>query len=1481
MKNFYCMVLLCLFVLAGVISAQDQQNVRSKKEDSSNPSNLVIMQTADFRMYQKMSPVRSPFSNPPAVHSFSDTLNPLHDPILEIQFQDDPYNHNMHIASDGNFFYTVNGGNSAYGKINKYSLAGTFVASYSINLDMRSIMYNRADGFFYVSTYERNFYKITDIPTGSFQLIYTALFDYEQASPALSWDGNYIFSFYAGTLKKYNFSNGTLLQTLTGLQSGTGNYGGDGAVAVDPDYIYTWDASTRTVYVYDMLGNLVRTMVLSNGNNGISLSFINGYLFVSDDGNYSIGTWYGFNIRYSGGTSTSPLISVSPSSFDVSLQQGDSTSQTLTISNTGLAPLDWEINNFPFISLARIKTIEPAQSYSNKSWSTSREYASGKNMSTRSSVSTIPSKSRNTSSTGGKILFLSAGGTGNWSNIKSILVSTGMYSWSDFDTLESPSTLTAADLQYYSAVLVWTNSNFPDPTMIGDVLKQYVDAGGGVVLATYAFSTGWAMQGGILNANYSPFIPASTQNVSGTLDMTSITQPGHPIFQGIVNAPQYWNNSNYSNPTLNTGGVLLAKDTQGNNLIAENPTGKVVAVCIYPGYLNESNTETHLLFANALRYVGGIGGRWLGLWPQSGTVAAGSSQDVIVKFRSNTLNPGTYNDVISITSNDQIHNPLEVPVTMNVTGRMSLLNLIYNQIDPVSFPTIQSYVTVSDQYGNPISSLTEVNFEIQEDDVSEIPIIVTPVDTSSSRISVALVIDRSGSMSGQSIENAQSAASIFVRQLRGQDQAAIVSFSTDVTVDQNFTTDTTALIAAINNLVATGNTAVYDGVNSAVTITSQQLGRKAIILLSDGGDNSSTISSDTVIYYAQHMNVPVYTIGLGMIPGSFEENVLKQLALQTGGEYFPAPNSSDLIHIYQAISRRMQNQYIVTYTTHNKLFNGTLRTVSIKVAYNHLTDAKIKTYVAPMTAIGAPAITNIYDVPNDAGKFVFVTWSASPNDGKGTSIVTKYSVWRKDKAWTFIGDVTSRADSSYSFIAPTLHDSGELGVNYSLFQVAAHTADPTVFANSPVDSGYSINNKMIVALAPPRIVSIKDVPLDNGKQVYLAWRASADDRKDHGLVTKYTVWRKDQSWVFLTELAAKADSIYTMMAPTMKDSGTVPAYFSHFRVVAHSPDPGIFAESAADSGYSVNNLKLTSVPTPVKLWVKDVPNDNGHQVFVAWKVSKPAALSGIASFSVWRKDSLWTQVTESKVTNDTMYSSVASTIYDSTKISGQYWTTFRVVSHSSNPEIFAVSDTMRGYSVDNIYPQAPGGLEGITNGNDMITLKWKQVADEDLKYYQIYRSESANFDISGITFVANVADTFYVDRNLTANKKYHYKIIAVDYSGNESKPSSEFSLTVSAVPEGLEIPTVFTLNQNYPNPFNPSTTIRYAVPTSSRVKITIYTVLGEAVEMLANRTIEPGFYEVVWNASCASGIYFYRIEATPIEPNAKPFIDVKRMLLLK
>jgi hypothetical protein len=93
-------------------------------------------------------------------------------------------------------------------------------------------------------------------------------------------------------------------------------------------------------------------------------------------------------------------------------------------------------------------------------------------------------------------------------------------------------------------------------------------------------------------------------------------------------------------------------------------------------------------------------------------------------------------------------------------------------------------------------------------------------------------------------------------------------------------------------------------------------------------------------------------------------------------------------------------------------------------------------------------------------------------------------------------------------------------------------------------------------------------------------------------------------------------------------------------------------------------------------------------------------------------------------------------------------------------------------------------------------------------------------------------------------------------------------------------PTEFGLRQNYPNPFNPVTTIQYALPKASDVKIEIYNILGQRVRMLVDEHQDPGYKMIHWDGKdnrgveVSSGIYLYRIQAGDFE-------KCKKMILLK
>ena len=126
---------------------------------------------------------------------------------------------------------------------------------------------------------------------------------------------------------------------------------------------------------------------------------------------------------------------------------------------------------------------------------------------------------------------------------------------------------------------------------------------------------------------------------------------------------------------------------------------------------------------------------------------------------------------------------------------------------------------------------------------------------------------------------------------------------------------------------------------------------------------------------------------------------------------------------------------------------------------------------------------------------------------------------------------------------------------------------------------------------------------------------------------------------------------------------------------------------------------------------------------------------------------------------------------------------------------------------------------------------------------------------------------------------YYWHVEAVDLSGNESGYQALphlFTVGAAGVDRpGLAVPAAFSLSYNYPNPFRSATTVRYAIPRESHVKITIYNVLGQRVVTLVDERQGPGVKMVRWAAEpFASGIYFCHMRAGD-------FTQTRKMLLLK
>ncbi len=157
-----------------------------------------------------------------------------------------------------------------------------------------------------------------------------------------------------------------------------------------------------------------------------------------------------------------------------------------------------------------------------------------------------------------------------------------------------------------------------------------------------------------------------------------------------------------------------------------------------------------------------------------------------------------------------------------------------------------------------------------------------------------------------------------------------------------------------------------------------------------------------------------------------------------------------------------------------------------------------------------------------------------------------------------------------------------------------------------------------------------------------------------------------------------------------------------------------------------------------------------------------------------------------------------------------------------------------------------------------VNLKWETATELNNHGFEIERKNKGTSGWNTIGFIdgnGTRQSPSYYSFNDLINKAgtYYYRLKQIDNDG-----TYKFSplVEINIIPEND-----FVLEQNYPNPFNPSTKIRFSVPKSSYVKLTVYNLVGEEAATLFNGNTDPGFHEVNFNASeFPSGVYFCRLQ---------------------
>ena len=268
------------------------------------------------------------------------------------------------------------------------------------------------------------------------------------------------------------------------------------------------------------------------------------------------------------------------------------------------------------------------------------------------------------------------------------------------------------------------------------------------------------------------------------------------------------------------------------------------------------------------------------------------------------------------------------------------ISLQITQVDTSQFPLVYVYVSARDATGNsvpvPINDIVLMENSKPIDSKS-----IQGTDEVTAFTSL-LLIDNSGSMNfSEKLDSAKLAASAYIEQMRASDSAGIITFNTEIKTVQEITSDKQALLTAIAGIRAQHDTAMWDALMTSVETLNSISGRKAIILLTDGMDNESAITSADILAAIGEGGLSISTIGFGTKPEEEEspdeyegidEATLNNLAQEAGGIYGYAQDPDALIGLYDSIRQSLQSEVVISYITPQTLRDGVKRSLSVQLS---------------------------------------------------------------------------------------------------------------------------------------------------------------------------------------------------------------------------------------------------------------------------------------------------------------------------------------------------------------------------------------------------------------------------------------------------------------------------------------------------------------------------------------------------------------------
>ncbi|HVS13907.1 MAG TPA: VWA domain-containing protein [Thermoanaerobaculia bacterium] len=245
---------------------------------------------------------------------------------------------------------------------------------------------------------------------------------------------------------------------------------------------------------------------------------------------------------------------------------------------------------------------------------------------------------------------------------------------------------------------------------------------------------------------------------------------------------------------------------------------------------------------------------------------------------------------------------------------------------------VEVYAVVTDRDGEPVSGLEADDFGVT---LGREPLTVERFSIADEApLSLALVVDSSESMYALMEYTRQAAARFLGDVLKPIDRAFVVDFDHRPQLVHDTSSDVFELIASLRRLEASGGTAIYDAILFSLLHFQPGLGRKAVVLLTDGDDMHSRFGYRKTWQTVSSGSVPVYFVamaGLDEERPSFRKDDLETLAKDSGGRVFYVRSMAEVADAYARISRELRSQYVLAFSTERALTAKELASIEVEV----------------------------------------------------------------------------------------------------------------------------------------------------------------------------------------------------------------------------------------------------------------------------------------------------------------------------------------------------------------------------------------------------------------------------------------------------------------------------------------------------------------------------------------------------------------------